>query len=277
MQKPSWFPFYGRDFFGDEKVKMFNLRQIGIYITLLWHQWEEGSIPSLKICHLLPVLSADKLSRELSHELTCVYRRCFTPHPTLRARWINPRLEQIRAEQAAKYESFRARGAKGGRGNLASPATAEVKLSFSSAKAEGKQSDSDSSSSSFHQNEKTQKKLSRAQRLADLDAFSLTEELRDWARVALHIEIPPETLREFKDYWRGQRTLRTDWDATFKNRLRDLVARRTLTPVLAPVPRRKCRSAKDGACEEDAVSGSDYCQPHKEFYRGVRARLACAT
>jgi hypothetical protein len=38
-------PWYGRDFYGDEAVKLMTDRQEAWYHRLLWHQWEHGSIP----------------------------------------------------------------------------------------------------------------------------------------------------------------------------------------------------------------------------------------
>lgn len=38
------------------------------------------------------------------------------------------------------------------------------------------------------------------------------------------------------------------------------------------VPQQKCQCAKDGPCEDYALPGSKYCQPHKEFYATVSKR-----
>lgn len=70
----------------------------------------------------------------------------------------------------------------------------------------------------------------RAKRLATLEAFSLTQELQDWARREFKILIPDDVLREFKNYWREKKNLHTDWDATFKNRIRQLFAWGVLKP-----------------------------------------------
>jgi hypothetical protein len=39
-------PFYGKDYYDDERVWLASLAAQGLYIALLWHQWQEGSIPS---------------------------------------------------------------------------------------------------------------------------------------------------------------------------------------------------------------------------------------
>src|SRR4051812_36641926 len=136
-----WFPFYGRDFFGDEKVKLFTLRQIGIYLSLLWHQWEHGSIPSASECAKFPMLQADlhqtlvnaqlfdEVAPELAakfsailraslqlakSELTDVHSYCFKACPVDNSRFLNSRLEEIRQEQNEKDLINQERARKGG-------------------------------------------------------------------------------------------------------------------------------------------------------------------
>lgn len=106
-EKLPWFPFYGRDFFGDEKVLLFSLRQVGMYLNLLWHQWEEGSIPSAELCLSFPLIRSEILQARLAgidpsaieKELADLHAKCFTAHRTILERFCNERLEGVRREQ----------------------------------------------------------------------------------------------------------------------------------------------------------------------------------
>jgi hypothetical protein len=71
----------------------------------------------------------------------------------------------------------------------------------------------------------------RAHALAELESLTLTDELQAWASKELNAHIPDDVLQEFKAYWRVQKQLRSDWTATFKNRLRELSARKILKPA----------------------------------------------
>lgn len=122
MDKWPWFPFYGRDFFGDETVKLFTLRQIGIYMALLWHQWEHGSIPSHEECARFPVIATaffDEMRESGSasttlNELEDVHYSCFKPLPENEERFYNLRLETIRQEQQRRDSVNQERARKGG-------------------------------------------------------------------------------------------------------------------------------------------------------------------
>lgn len=63
--------------------------------------------------------------------------------------------------------------------------------------------------------------LSRREKL---ECFSLEESDREWAKAQLNIPNADEYVPEFKDYWRGieDKKLKSDWQATFRNRLRYL-------------------------------------------------------
>lgn len=71
----------------------------------------------------------------------------------------------------------------------------------------------------------------RADQLLRLEAFVVSDETRAWAYARHRVEIPDHVLTEFKDYWRGQKKLRVDWDATFRNRIDQLVGWKTLQPI----------------------------------------------
>lgn len=146
MTKLPWLPFYGRDFFNDEQVKLLTLRQIGIYMVMLWHQWEHGSIPDRVSCGCWPILAYDRLddylkgqekspgsmfevtsqdtsSRLAENDITDewttlewdikVAHQFFNPLKTEKGRFVNPRLELIRNEQLAVKQ----RQSEGGKRN----------------------------------------------------------------------------------------------------------------------------------------------------------------
>lgn len=66
--------------------------------------------------------------------------------------------------------------------------------------------------------------------LAELEAFTLTDELHDWAQSEFRVRIPNDVLDEFKGWWRGQDRLNTDLVASFKSRIRLLVTKGVLKP-----------------------------------------------
>lgn len=67
-------------------------------------------------------------------------------------------------------------------------------------------------------------------KLGELEALSLSEELQSWAQQEFGVCVPQDVLEEFKAYWREQKKLRTDWTATLKSRVRQLVSRGVLKP-----------------------------------------------
>ena len=80
------------------------------------------------------------------------------------------------------------------------------------------------------------KELSRRERLEALEAYEIPEETRTWARLDFKLEIPDDILTEFKDHWRVQKHPRTDWDATFRTRIRQLIGMKILKPGQGMVP-----------------------------------------
>jgi hypothetical protein len=115
----------------------------------------------------------------------------------------------------------------------------------------------------------------RAQQLDALETFSISEDLKAWAQAEHRVVIPEHALVEFKDYWREQKRLRTNWGATFQNRVCALIRAGVITPKPLD-PRetaRKCKSANGEPCDEAPILGSSYCKRHKAFYAGIRARM----
>lgn len=73
--------------------------------------------------------------------------------------------------------------------------------------------------------------VSREQKLAELDALTITPALQQWAMEEHGVTIPAYVLEEFKDRWRDEKKLRSNWSATFKNRVSQLVGWGQLKPA----------------------------------------------
>jgi uncharacterized protein YdaU (DUF1376 family) len=105
--KPPAFQFYPGDFLASGKVNLMSMEEIGCYIVLLCHQWQDGSIPSeitklARLCRTTPLHLAELWDSGPLSE-------CF---PELApGRLANPRLERVRQEQIA----YRAERAESGR------------------------------------------------------------------------------------------------------------------------------------------------------------------
>jgi hypothetical protein len=91
------------------------------------------------------------------------------------------------------------------------------------------------------------------------DPFPLTEELKEWAR-----ENAPGIgwgeHEKFMDYWRGapgQRGVKLDWPATWRNWMRKAAEQRGARPVSGP-PRQEFKSAAERKHERDAYEMERY-------------------
>ncbi len=101
--KLPFMPFYGRDFFGDERVRMMDTREIGQYVTLLWLQWEHGSLPK----------RPEDLTALLREEVSGRVLSCFPPNGEDRR--VNPKLEKVYTAQMKVYKAKRRAGKLGAR------------------------------------------------------------------------------------------------------------------------------------------------------------------
>lgn len=157
-----WFRFWVQDFIQDEKVQRMNNEAVGLYIKLLILQWTEGSIPE-DCVDLASLRLLDTLSHPETHEggfsppyaagqalLDEVISLCFVPHPTLKGRLINPRLNRERLEISKQFEAKREAGRLGG---LARSSTATAQLKHHSQHS----SSTAQASQSHSHNQKTQK------------------------------------------------------------------------------------------------------------------------
>ena len=89
-----WFPFWVRDFLTSRTVAFLNMEEVGVYIMLLCHEWEDGPLPD----------NAEFLARLIRADLNtvqAVLEQCFT---RVESEWVNERLEGVRAEQEDRRE-----------------------------------------------------------------------------------------------------------------------------------------------------------------------------
>ena len=124
MRQLEWWPFYGADFFTDDKVKLMSWSQCGMYVQFLDHQFTYGYITrELGRSYLT---SSGKKRRVEEMECAAVLDHCFLPHPSDPLHLINPRMACIRAEQRMKHAERSASGAKGGHAKAASSASSSA-------------------------------------------------------------------------------------------------------------------------------------------------------
>lgn len=240
MGKLPWFPFYGRDFFFDEKVKLFSLRQVGIYLALLWHQWEHGSIPSMQDCQRFPMMGQDLHSEQLTTltenhpngpfclssveaELKHVHMTCFVAHPSNKKsthangnRYYNPRLESIREEQSRKDEVFQARARLGGLAKAA--ASSRNKQTASTALVVLSPANQSQSQIKSQKKKEKEGRMSAPRGSVYPDGFQPDEKHAEIAR-GLGLVLSAE-LATFRDHHAAKGTVFKDWPAAFRNWLR---------------------------------------------------------
>src|SRR2546425_202384 len=89
-----WCRFDFHAFFTDEKVKMMTNSQVGMYLKLLAHQWQEGSIPNDGYGLMAIVGISDETSAEYE-QMVSVVKACFQRNRNKKRR-INPLMEAIR-------------------------------------------------------------------------------------------------------------------------------------------------------------------------------------
>lgn len=129
--KYPWFPFFAGEFLNDEKVLVMSYREVGIYLFLLCHQWVQGSIPAdpsraqamLKLGSSVAGDDADFAA------LDRVMAECFSPHPELVGRLVNPRLAEVQEKQDAKRQTLSESGKRGVEAKKKAQATLKPALS----------------------------------------------------------------------------------------------------------------------------------------------------
>lgn len=108
-EKRPYMPFYGREFYQDEKVLLMTLEQEGAFKRLLWNCWQERSIPSdlaklAAICKNTPPKYFEK-------RIWPALKACFTP--TEDGRLINNKIERVRQESQKYHDGQSERGKLG--------------------------------------------------------------------------------------------------------------------------------------------------------------------
>jgi hypothetical protein len=99
--KLPFMPFYGSDFYDDEKVRLMDLEDEAIYLRLLWMQWREGSLPANPTD--LGILARADVTEQVA--------ACFPLSTDGRRR--NPKLERIRVEHTEIRERLSEAGKRG--------------------------------------------------------------------------------------------------------------------------------------------------------------------
>jgi uncharacterized protein YdaU (DUF1376 family) len=234
--KSPAFQIYPADFLADKNTLVMSTVEIGAYWLLLLVCWQENGLPE-DVDELAAIARLAKAQFIKSWEAKI--KRCFVQRED--GHWTHKRLERERSKQ----DDWRRKCAKGGRASAhkrkhprqisaqqgitakgVRVAPLKANTSFSSS---FMSSSSISSSSSDPPSGDIRGRLRadvRGTRLGD--DFCLTPEMREWARIhtpSVHLE---SALAEFIDYWRGvpgSRGCKSDWVATWRNRMREVQGR----------------------------------------------------
>lgn len=95
-----WLPLWTDRWLLSRRVRMMTLEQRGLYVELLCHAWRDGSIPAdPELCSRILGLEQDRFRR-----LFAGMMGLWMPGPQ-KGTLVNPRLEEIRQEQASKRET----------------------------------------------------------------------------------------------------------------------------------------------------------------------------
>ena len=239
MAKQPFLPLFFGDFLAS--TAEWSGEERALYLLILGHAWAANSVPA----------DPERLRRLLGYDkgtFSSAWPQVSTKFVEHEGRLYNERLEAHRMKSEELAEKRSKVGRKGAEKRWQSDGN-----SHGSGMAEASQTDGNSHGSddgNCHsmsmpsipshpipsdptpEPEKIKTKNSTAKergtRLAD--PFMLTSEMRQWAS----IELPGLTdlegaTREFVDYWRaipGQRGRKVDWIATWRNRMREIAARR---------------------------------------------------
>lgn len=108
--KLPYFPFYVNDFWTDEKVTMMDWDARAMYLKLLCHQWQEGSIPANNggVAVILQV------GKETINRVWPQISPCFVPWATDKTRLVNPRMDAERAKALNLAKISQESGRRGG-------------------------------------------------------------------------------------------------------------------------------------------------------------------
>lgn len=112
MQSRPWCRFDFQVFFTDEKVKVMTNSQVGMYLKLLAHQWQEGSVPNDQ-SGLMAIVGISDESGQECEQMIAVIKACFQRTST-EERLMNPHLEEMRTKQIERYKKLSQAGRLGG-------------------------------------------------------------------------------------------------------------------------------------------------------------------
>jgi len=120
MSHLEWFPLYVPRFLNSRRLRRMSAKGIGIYTLLICEEWDGGPIPDDDAALAF-------LARCDPSDARAVLEVCFS---LTSDGWINPELEEIRAEQEEKRSRYVEAGRKGGEAkarNASSDAKAMLK------------------------------------------------------------------------------------------------------------------------------------------------------
>ena len=100
-KKDPAMPWYGKDFYDDEHVKLMSLEQEGAYSRLLWHAWSHGSIPA----DLESIAKLFGVPKARAAKIWPAIAPCWTPGAD--GRLVQKRLEREREDRRVHAEEMR--------------------------------------------------------------------------------------------------------------------------------------------------------------------------
>lgn len=151
MKPPPWFPFYAQDFLG--ATSHWTSEERGAYLSLMCHQWREGSVPKSK-------KMLKRICVEVSDEALRVALSKFEPMPGEPDKLVNPRLATEWDKAIAQRAAYHARASKGGQ----AAAAKRAKSSASSTATSSAHSPLTTHSKEDHSDNTTQKKKKKRAR-----------------------------------------------------------------------------------------------------------------
>ncbi|MDE2101741.1 MAG: YdaU family protein [Patescibacteria group bacterium] len=117
---PPAFQFYPDDFVAG--TADFTAEEVGAYMLLMCSAWAQGGIPrDTKKLAIIARVSATKFKR-----IWFAIGPKFEPHPDNQTRWVQPRMEKVRAEAKARRDRSAENGRRGGRPTETQPVSTGI-------------------------------------------------------------------------------------------------------------------------------------------------------
>lgn len=225
MPKLPWMKFFPSDYLLDTQVLTPSAR--GIWMDLICHLWRSNTRGTMTLSTALwsMILRVDerecvRVFEELKRNAICNVVTDRDGHVTVESRRI-VKEENARTGAAKRMRAYRERRNSYG----------AVTVEMSEARSQ-KLEARDKKEECMLPLQATDKRRSKGDmNRSALEKFDLTEWHQSWSRKEFGVTIPDDVFREFKAYWLNlpNSKLRSDWDATLKNRIRTLVAKGILT------------------------------------------------